>query len=285
MDSNVIVPKIILAIYGVREIVQGPAAKTVEMIIATLQRTKLWQKTQMPLANQRRAVASFLQERGQRRVFWGKPDIEVSAQGLFQPEPQPILVAAGDQRRARGGAHKGIRVSLQKTQSLCGDPVDTWGAKIRASVTGHVGIAEIVRENEDDVGRPCRWSRASSAGAHSQPDHPGCGSAQKLTSRDVFTCKHHGTSSTLNAGCRRCERPTSPWRLCRTEHQAVHAAAHVPEVGLVAARELRNGAPGVPNLTKSLTHRSPVHIAIPEVHPLVSIFLPLEVLQMHLRDA
>jgi len=27
-------------------------------------------------------------------VFWGKPDIEVSAQGLFQPEPQSILVAA-----------------------------------------------------------------------------------------------------------------------------------------------------------------------------------------------
>src|SRR5437879_7657809 len=97
MDSNVIVPKIILATYSVREIVQGPAAKPVEMIVATLQRTKLRQKTQMPLANQRRAVASFLQKRGQGRVFRGKPDIEVSAQGLFQPEPQSILVARSEE--------------------------------------------------------------------------------------------------------------------------------------------------------------------------------------------
>jgi hypothetical protein len=49
MDGNIIVPKIILATYSVGEIVECPAAKPVEMIVATLERTKLWQKTQMPL--------------------------------------------------------------------------------------------------------------------------------------------------------------------------------------------------------------------------------------------
>src|SRR6266481_9757182 len=167
MDSHIIVPKIILATYSVREIVHCPAAKSVEMIVATLQRTKLWQKTQMPLANQRRAVAGFSQQRGQRRVFRGKPDIEVATQRLLQAEPHPILVAAGNQRRPRGGAHSGIRVSLQKTQSLRGDAVDIRSAKIWAAIAGHVGKAEVVRENEDDVGRLCRWSRASGASAHS----------------------------------------------------------------------------------------------------------------------
>ena len=97
-------------------------------------------------------------------MFWRKPHIEVSTQGLFQTEPQPILVTTGDQRRARGGTHGGIRVSLQKTQSLRGNAVDIGRTKIWTPIARHVGIAEIVCENENDVGGLCRWPRASGAG-------------------------------------------------------------------------------------------------------------------------
>src|SRR3989441_7385658 len=69
------------------------------------------------------------------------------------------------------------------------------------------------------------------------------------------------------------------------QHQPVHASAHVSEVGLVAPFEFGNGAPRVADFTKSLTHGLPVHVAVTEVHPLISILLALEVLQVDLDDA
>src|SRR5882762_215042 len=67
--------------------------------------------------------------------------------------------------------------------------------------------------------------------------------------------------------------------------QSVHAPAYVTEVGLVAPIEFGNGAPRVANVTKGFAHRRPVHVAITEVHPLVSIILALEVFQVDLDDA
>src|SRR5213083_734878 len=77
-------------------------------------------------------------------------------QGLLQPEPQSVLVAARDQCRASGGTHGRIGVGLQETNASQGNAVDVWRAEVGASVTGHVGIAEVVSKDEDDVGRPCR---------------------------------------------------------------------------------------------------------------------------------
>src|SRR5882762_4766041 len=69
------------------------------------------------------------------------------------------------------------------------------------------------------------------------------------------------------------------------QQQPVHAPAHVSEVGLVASLELDRGAPRIPDFAKGLTHGSPVHIAIAEVYPFVSIFLALEVFQVDLDNA
>src|SRR5881296_3944221 len=80
----------------------------------------------------------------------------------------------------------------------------------------------------------------------------------------------------------------SPLLVCSqgpAQHQPVHAWAHVSEVSLVALFEFSNGAPRVADFTKGLTHSLPVHVAITEVHPLVSILLALEVLQVDLDDA
>src|SRR5258708_6912885 len=86
-------------------------------------------------------------------MFRRKTNIGVARQRLFQAETQPVLVAAGDQRCARGGADSRIRVSLQKTQSSVRDVVDIRRLDVRPSVAGDVGVAEIVCEKEDDVGK------------------------------------------------------------------------------------------------------------------------------------
>src|SRR5882724_4710606 len=60
MDRSIVVPKVSLVSF-VREIVDSPAAESVEVVIATLQRAKLRQNTQVPLANQSRTVTGLLQ--------------------------------------------------------------------------------------------------------------------------------------------------------------------------------------------------------------------------------
>src|SRR5712664_3924476 len=73
----------------------------------------------------------------------------------------------------------------------------------------------------------------------------------------------------------------SPDPLGLPQDQAVEAAAHVAEVGLVAAIELADCAARVANFAKGF----PVHVTVTEIDPLVSIFLALEVLQVDLDNA
>src|SRR5215475_9442704 len=62
----------------------------------------------MPLADQASAVARLLQQRRQGRMIRGQADIRVARPWLLEPQPKPILVAAGDQRETRGGADGSI---------------------------------------------------------------------------------------------------------------------------------------------------------------------------------
>jgi hypothetical protein len=62
--------------------------------------------------------------------------------------------------------------------------IDIGRAEIGASVAGNVGIAEIIRENEDDIGwlgrRPSRH-----VAARGQRDHSCGGTAKQLSSSDL----------------------------------------------------------------------------------------------------
>src|SRR5207253_1717798 len=69
------------------------------------------------------------------------------------------------------------------------------------------------------------------------------------------------------------------------EEQAVNAIADVAEIGFIAALELDGGAAGETDLTEGLAHGAPVHVALAEVHPRVTVFLALEIFQMDLDDA
>ncbi len=81
-------------------------------------------------------------------------DLRAANQRLLEPQPQSILVAAGDQRETRGGADGGIGVALKEAHPSRGDAVNIGRGKIAASVTGDVGIAEVVGKDKDDVRRP-----------------------------------------------------------------------------------------------------------------------------------
>src|ERR1700720_2945944 len=80
-------------------------------------------------------------------------DLRVAKQRLLEAQVEPILVAAGDQCETRGGADGGIGVTLKEAHSSRGDAVNIWRGELAASVTGHVGIAEVVGKNKDDVRR------------------------------------------------------------------------------------------------------------------------------------
>ena len=76
-----------------------------------------------------------------------------AGQRLFQPERQTILVTAGDERRARCRTDRRVGVRLQKAHAVRSDAVDVRRTEIGTSVARHVGITEIVCQNEDDVRR------------------------------------------------------------------------------------------------------------------------------------
>src|SRR5207248_1380286 len=70
MDFDVVFPQVVATHSGfVRKVIQTPAAKTPEMIIATLERAELRQPPEMPFADQSRAISGRFQQRRQRGMF------------------------------------------------------------------------------------------------------------------------------------------------------------------------------------------------------------------------
>src|SRR5262249_61803618 len=103
----------------------------------------------------------------------GQTYFGVSSQRLFQTHPQPILIAACDQRHASGGAYRGVRISLQKADPACGNPVDIWRMKVGAPVAGNVSVAKVVGKDEDDIWSFGRRLRSFEAASHGQGNRAG----------------------------------------------------------------------------------------------------------------
>ena len=79
----------------------------------------------------------------------------ITRERFLQPDSQPVLIAARDQGCARGGTDGGVRVGLQKAHAPGGHAIDIRRAQIRAPVAGNVGIAKIVRQEENDIRGLC----------------------------------------------------------------------------------------------------------------------------------
>jgi hypothetical protein len=150
------------------EIVGGAAQDSEEAVVAALERAEIRQEAEMPFADQRGAVACLAKQRRQRGMIGRQADVlrRYGVDRLLQADREAILVAAGDQRGARGRADRGIGVALGEAHSLKREPVDVRGEIVALAVAAHVGVAEIVRHDEDDVwlGR-LRAQRAAEAHA------------------------------------------------------------------------------------------------------------------------
>jgi hypothetical protein len=161
----------------VRIVVHGAPAEAKEVIITALKRTEFRQSAEMPLANQTGAIARLLQQRRQGRMIRRQADIRATCPWLLEPKPQPILVATGDQRETCRGADGRIGVTLKEAHSSGGDLINIGRGEVATSITGHVGIAEVVSQNEDDV----RWLRRrlgiGADGTGRQRSRPGRGIA------------------------------------------------------------------------------------------------------------
>src|SRR6185295_15551337 len=121
---------------NVRVVVHRAPAETEEVIITALERAEFWQSAEMPLANQTGAIAGLLQQRRQGRMIRRQADIRATCQWLLEPKPQPILVAASDQRETRRGADGRIGVTLKEAHSSGGDLINIGRGEVATSVTG-----------------------------------------------------------------------------------------------------------------------------------------------------
>src|SRR5580692_3809362 len=97
-------------------------------------------------------------------------DLRVAKQRLLEPQ-------------TRSGADGGIGIALKEAHPSRGDAVNIGRGKVAASVTGDVGIAEVVGENKDDV----RWSGGRlgicTDATRRERSRPEGGIAQQLTTR------------------------------------------------------------------------------------------------------
>ena len=135
------------------EVVGGAAEDAEEVVVAALDRAEIRQEAEMPLADQRRAVAGGAQQRRQGRMTWRQADGlgRRRVDRLLEADGQPILIAPGDQRRPRRRTDGRVGVGLGEFQPLEREPVDVRRRVVLLAVAAHVGIAEVVGEDEDDV--------------------------------------------------------------------------------------------------------------------------------------
>src|SRR5882762_11154737 len=107
----------------------------------------------MPFADECRAVARFPEQRGQGRVAGRQTDAfrRRCIDRFLEAHRKPHLIASGNQPRACRRATRGIRISLRELQSLDCQTVDVWRRVVTLAVAAHVRIAEVVRQDENDV--------------------------------------------------------------------------------------------------------------------------------------
>jgi hypothetical protein len=163
MYEHVFVPEIFVgSSCRVVEVIDCAHAESVEVVIAAFERTEIRQRAEVPLADERRSVTCFSEQRRQRRMLgWEADGIDaLDSSGtrcgnrFFQANAKPVLIASGDERRARCRTDCGIGVALSEADAAGGDAVDVRCLQIGAAVASHIGVTEIISHDEEDV-RQC----------------------------------------------------------------------------------------------------------------------------------
>src|SRR5262245_63418654 len=71
--------------------------------------------------------------------------------GLFESHLKTHLIATSDQSHPRGRAIPLIRVALRKPQAFNRQTVHVRRGVVALAIAAHISIAEVVRQDEDDV--------------------------------------------------------------------------------------------------------------------------------------
>jgi hypothetical protein len=135
------------------EIVRRASENAEEMVVAALERAEVRQIAEMPFADEGRAVACLLEQRRQGRVAGRQTDAfrRRWIDRFLEPHRKTHLIASGNQPRACRRATRRIRIGLRKFYSLDRDPVDVRRRVVALAVATHISVAEVIRQDEDDV--------------------------------------------------------------------------------------------------------------------------------------
>ena len=170
------------------EIVGSAAENAEEMVVAALDRAEVRQEAEMPLADQRGAIARLPEQRRQRGMARRQADIPGRRRidRLLEPDRQPVLIAAGDQRRARRRADGRIGVGLGEPHPFQREAVDVRRRVVELAVATHIRVAEIVRQDEDDV----RLAGLGGDAARGRQGERAGGAGDEIAARRVRTKRH-----------------------------------------------------------------------------------------------
>src|SRR5262245_30647559 len=113
----------------------------------------------MPLANVGCAVAGAAEERGDSDFAGAK--VHGRAVGDPVADADAGRCAAGHERGARWRTVGVAGIAAGEAESFSREAVEIWGLDVAAAVAGEVAVAEVVVEDEDDVG--ARWRLLSGA--------------------------------------------------------------------------------------------------------------------------
>ena len=130
--------------------------KTPEIVEAVAVGMELGLEAKMPFADEGGRIPLVLQELRQRTSGRREADIEASGRrgGVCLErtlEPQALLVAARDQRRPRGRAHRRVRVELCQPDAFAREPIEIGCLDVRRAVAAQIAIPEVVGDDEHDV--------------------------------------------------------------------------------------------------------------------------------------
>ena len=98
--------------------------------------------------------SDFLQRQLPERIWLQEPLVRSIGPAVKKiGEMQPSRVLAGEDAGPRRRANRASGIGIGESHSIRGEPVDVRCAVIRAAVASGIAAAEIVHEDDDDVGR------------------------------------------------------------------------------------------------------------------------------------
>ena len=220
------------------------------LVEAAAHRVVLALAAEMPLADHAGGVALRLERVGEGALAETQAEVGVAAHRVELPA-EAGLIAAGQQARARRAADRVRHVALLEQDAAARERVDVGRLDHLAAVDPDVGRAEVVGEDQDDVGLPIssRWRGGCRRDREEARDQEGGGEQTAL--RLVL----HDPLDAMSAGLPR------RWLPERREHVGHHARQRLraPAHATPQRDQLRNRA-GVHHREQ---HRQPaVEVAV-----------------------